>query len=176
MIAFVEQPSLRSSSNLPQNRQESLLTRLGMTATIKTSAPASNGSLGVVELTLSPHCRTMLPHWHGQTTEIVYILDGTLAFTVGDESFTGMRGRVVIIPPRTVHHLWNPTASPATVLLLYTPGGLEAYFADLTAMGTATPITAAQWFALAARYDQFPPAVLPEIDRGVKPERKCDCH
>lgn len=160
MIAVVEQPSQQASNNLLQNRQEGLLTRLGMTATVKTSAPACNGGLGVVELTLSPHCRTMLPHWHGQTTEIVYILDGTLAFTLGEESFTGMRGRVVIIPPRTVHHFWNPTASPATVLLLYTPGGLEAYFAELTASGIATSITTAQWFALAARYDQFPPPVL----------------
>lgn len=155
MIIQFDQPAGRLDGKAGQDRQSGLFAHLGMTAITKVTAQASNGGLGLVEVSLSPHFRNMAPHWHRQTTEVIYVLDGTVAFTVGDATFTGTSGRVVIIQPCTVHHLWNPTALPATVLLIYTPGGFAAYFAELTVAGSTVPIKAEQLLAIAAQYDQF---------------------
>lgn len=144
-----------SLANPLADRADDRLAHLGMTATIKASRQESNGALGLVELTLDPHFRNMVAHWHQQTLEVIYVLAGTVAVTVEDATFTAASGRVVIIPPRSVHHLWNPTDAPARLLLLYSPGGLEAYFAAL-----ATACTASQLSAIAAQYDQFAPPLL----------------
>lgn len=135
-------------------------TRLGMTATIKTTAQESKGAFGLVELILSAHFRNMAAHWHRETMETLYVLAGTVAFTVGDVTFTASSGRVVIIPPGTVHHVWNPTMSSATLLQLYTPGGSEAYFTELAVACTAMQIETNQLLVIAAKYDQFMPSLL----------------
>ncbi|MEZ4737656.1 MAG: cupin domain-containing protein, partial [Caldilineaceae bacterium] len=76
----------------------------GINSAIKMTAQESNGALALVELTLSPHFCHLAAHWHRSTTEVIYILNGLVAFTVGDKTFTGAAGRVVTIVPRTVHH------------------------------------------------------------------------
>lgn len=132
----------------------------GATGSIKAASADTNGRLGLIELTLPPHFRGLTPHWHAKTTEAFYILDGTLAFTLAEQTFTITRGGFVLAPPRTLHHFWNPTAAPATLLNFCTPGGLEACFAELATAFANTPFDAEQLIAIAAQYDQFPPPVL----------------
>jgi len=80
-----------------------------------------------------------------------------LAFTLAEQTFTITRGGFVLAPPRTLHHFWNPTAAPATLLNFFTPGGLEACFVELAAAFANAPFNVEQQIAIAAQYDQFPP-------------------
>ena len=133
----------------------------GATGLLKASAADTNGGLSLIEITVPPHFRALPPHWHARITEGFYILEGTLAFTIADQTFTVMRGGFVLAPPRTVHQFWNPTAAPATLLNLYTPAQPEAYFADLSTLLTQPGFDLARLLAFGEQYDQFAPPVIP---------------
>lgn len=155
MITRFDPPSGISSDSPGERR-----TQLGVTTVIKTTTQESQGAFGLVELTLSPYFGNMAAHWHRETMETIYVLAGTVAFTIDDVTFTGTGGRVVIIPPRTIHQVWNPTVSPAMLLHFYTPGGFESYFAEVVTACNAGQIDANQLNAIAAKYDQFVPPLL----------------
>lgn len=133
----------------------------GAIGAIKVGSADTNGSFSLIEITLPPHFRYGAPHWHAQTTETFYVLNGTLAFTLEEQTFTVTRGGFVLAPPRTVHHLWNPTSAPVTLLNFFSPGGFEACFIELAATFATAPFDLEQMLAIAAKHDQFAPPVGP---------------
>jgi len=137
------------------------LSALGMAVTLKSISQGTGGAFGVMEAALPPHFHGVPPYWHARTTEAFYILEGTLAFTLDEETFTAGRGSFVLVQPHTVCEFWNPTASAATCLVLFTPAGLEAYWEELAVALANGPIDSPQFIEIAARHDQFPPPVLP---------------
>jgi len=67
---------------------------------------------------------------HTHEDESFYVLDGSLTVYCGDEIFeAGPRDFVFL--PRGVPHHFTTDSRPATVLLLVTPGGIEAYFREI---------------------------------------------
>jgi quercetin dioxygenase-like cupin family protein len=138
---------------------DTILSLFGATVAIKATSADTTGSFGLIEITMPPHFRQDAPHWHAQMTETFYILDGTLAFTLEEQTFTVTRGGFVLVPPYTVHHFWNPTAAPATLLNFFTPGGFEACFAELAAAFANASFDLKQMMEIAAKYDQFAPPV-----------------
>jgi mannose-6-phosphate isomerase-like protein (cupin superfamily) len=135
------------------------LSALGMSVTLKSISQDTGGAFGVMEATLPPHFHGIPPYRHVCTTEAFYILEGTLAFTLDEETFTAGRGSFVLVPPHTVYEFWNPTASAATCLVLFAPAGLEAYWEELAAALANGPIDSTRFIEIAARHDQFPPPV-----------------
>ncbi len=93
-----------TKSNSYSPGQSKTLSFFGAVGSLKATCADTNGSFGLIELTLPPHFRQSVPHWHAHTTEGFYVLDGTLAFTVADQTFTVTRCGFVLAPPRTVHH------------------------------------------------------------------------
>lgn len=148
--------SFTSGSVASQNRQ--VIHVFGMTATVKASGADTAGAFCVIESTLPPHYRLVLPHWHTHKTEAFYVIDGALTFTRDDQTFIAQCGSFVLVPPRTVHLYWNSTAAPVTFLTFSTPGGLELYLAELATAFAERPYDAALAAAIATRYDQFSPA------------------
>ena len=130
---------------------------LGATGCIKATQDDTNGGFCLVELVVPPHFRSVTPHWHAKTTEAFYVLEGTLAFTLAEQTFTVTRGGFVVAPPQTIHQFWNPTAAPATLLNLYTPAGFEAYFEELAATFANAAFDSKLANEIAAKYDQFAP-------------------
>ena len=137
------------------------LSALGMSVTLKSTSQDTGGAFGVMEAVLPPHFHGVPPYRHARTTEAFYILEGTLAFTLDEGTFTAGRGSFVLVPPHTVCEFWNPTASAATYLVLFAPAGLEAYWEELAAALANGPIDSSRLVEIAARHDQFPPPVLP---------------
>ena len=70
-----------------------------------------------------------------------------------------LQGFLIIspVPPQTVHVYWNSTASPVTFLTFSSPGGLEAYLAELAEAFDNRPYDAELAAQIATRYDQFAP-------------------
>jgi mannose-6-phosphate isomerase-like protein (cupin superfamily) len=78
-------------------------------------------------------CRTGRPrHTHTREDESFYVLTGTLAVECGDDRFEAGPGSFVFLP-RNLPHVFRSVGGPATALLIVTPGGLDDYFAELSA-------------------------------------------
>jgi quercetin dioxygenase-like cupin family protein len=101
--------------HIPSVDGVTLLTRLGSTDTA--------AAFVLLDVTLPPYWDACALHWHAHTTEMIYVLTGTLACSWGDMTTTAAHGTAILLPPGTVHTIWNPTATPATYLAWFTPGG-----------------------------------------------------
>jgi len=60
------------------------------------------------------------------------VLTGTLEVECGDDRFRAGPGSLVFLP-RNLPHVFRSVGGPATALLIVTPGGLDEYFAELSA-------------------------------------------
>ena len=117
----------------------------------KIPGTATNRVMSVVEHPVAPRL-LVPPHVHQDHDEWSYILEGSIGARIGDDEFLAEAGSYILKPRRIPHVFWNPTDSPARILEIITPSGLEemfAQFGELGARGELTPETMAQ---TAARY------------------------
>jgi quercetin dioxygenase-like cupin family protein len=89
----------------------------------------SGGRVSVVELT--GQGRPPL-HRH-DFDEAFYVLEGELAFQLGDERFTRRAGELAFAPRGAPHTYANRSGAPARALLVITPAGFERYFDEIAA-------------------------------------------
>lgn len=59
-----------------------------------------------------------IPHFHEQT-EIVFVKEGSLSVTVGEESFTLESGEICIITPDLIHNLYSHEYNKTFVMKLF---------------------------------------------------------
>jgi len=131
------------------------ITSGGVSVTLKITSAESDGHCAVVEITIPPHFMGMPAHVHQQTTELFYLLSGSLAFTLGEETVIARQASFVLVKPGTAHRFWNPTDTPASCLVYLSPGGSEQFFVELAAL-LAEERTASAITALGRAYDQYP--------------------
>jgi mannose-6-phosphate isomerase-like protein (cupin superfamily) len=67
-------------------------------------------------------------HTHETEDETFYVLGGSYSFWIGDDVLSGSAGDTVFVP-RLVPHRFR-CETDGRMLLLYTPGGFERFFAD----------------------------------------------
>lgn len=60
-------------------------------------------------------------HVHYTDDEAWYVLEGTLAFQLGDQQVRASAGTAVFAPRGVPHTYWNPSPTPARYLLIMTP-------------------------------------------------------
>ena len=111
----------------------------------------TNGVISIVEHPVAPRL-LVPPHVHRDHDEWSYILEGRIGARIGDDEFIAGAGSYILKPRGIPHVFWNPDDSPARILEIITPSGLEemfAQFGDLGARGELTPETMAE---IAARY------------------------
>jgi quercetin dioxygenase-like cupin family protein len=99
---------------------------LGGLYEVKTSSDETGGEMTIMEMTL-PAGMGPPPHTH-PGGETVYVLDGNLRYHIGGETFEGGPGSIFHIPQGIVENFEPLTDSK--VLVVYTPGGIEKFFAD----------------------------------------------
>jgi mannose-6-phosphate isomerase-like protein (cupin superfamily) len=96
-------------------------------------------------------------HFHRTMAESFYVLDGTIALYNGEKWVDTTPGDYLYVPPGGIHSFANTSGAPASMLILFAPGGpREAYFqelADIAAGGRE--LTHDQWVELWARHDQY---------------------
>jgi mannose-6-phosphate isomerase-like protein (cupin superfamily) len=98
-------------------------------AGIKASAASTGGSLTLIESRLHSGPPR---HVHDHEDESFYVLDGALTAYCGDDVWEAGPGSFVFLPRGIPHHFTIDSGS-ATVLLIVTPGGIEAYFREISA-------------------------------------------
>ena len=86
------------------------------------------GGVGVVEHLLAPRSIAAPLHRHTREDEFSLVLEGTLWAQLGDEEHVAEVGDLVFKPRGEWHTFWNAADTPARVLEIITPGGLENLF------------------------------------------------
>lgn len=88
-------------------------------------------SMGMFELTVPPASNVPPPHGHSDNEEIVYVLEGTLRYSVGSDSRDLCPGQSMQTPRGTVHAFSNPFARAARALIILSPDIGPQYFKDV---------------------------------------------
>ena len=85
-----------------------------------------------------------IPHRHSREDESFYIIDGQLEFRIGERGerlIVAAPGSFVFGPRGIPHTLKNEGTTPARVLVIISPAGLERFFAEREALQKDLPIT-----------------------------------
>jgi quercetin dioxygenase-like cupin family protein len=97
----------------------------------------AGGGLGVFELTVPPGSNVPPPHSHAFNEECVYVLAGTLRYSVDGETRDLEEGDWMRTPKGSVHGFSNPHHEPARALIALTPDIGAQYFRDVAAVVNA---------------------------------------
>ena len=115
--------------------------------------------MGCFELTVPPGSNVPPPHSHSGNEELVYVLEGTLRYTVGDETRDLVPGDSMATPRGVVHGFSNPHATRARALVINTPDIGAAYFREAAAIVNAGgPPDRAKLVAMMQRHGLVPAA------------------
>lgn len=94
----------------------------------------SGTGVGMFELTIPPGARVPPAHSHTGNEEIVYVLEGTLRYSVDDETRDLQPGERMYTARGSVHAFSNPHDRPAKALIILTPDIGAKYFHDVAAV------------------------------------------
>lgn len=96
-----------------------------------------------------------VPHRHATSLEAFYVLDGRFTFTLDDEDFEAGPGSFVLIP-RDTRHVMRAEAGGGRFLTLWTPGGLEQMFVELSRLSPDALRDPDVRRAISLRFDSIP--------------------
>jgi mannose-6-phosphate isomerase-like protein (cupin superfamily) len=103
---------------------------LGTLMTVKAGMAETNGQFSLIEQVSPPGFATPLHVHHGED-EAMYILEGVFTFFVGDRTITAPRGSFVYLPKDVPHAFRVEGGTPARLLQLTTPAGIEQGFVEM---------------------------------------------
>jgi len=96
---------------------------------------AGNGcEMGSFVLVVPPGSNVPPPHSHPETEELVYVLEGTLRYTVGDVTRDLKAGETMGTPRGSVHAFSNPHGLTARALIVNSPDIGAGYFREIAAL------------------------------------------
>jgi quercetin dioxygenase-like cupin family protein len=114
---------------------------------------SEKGSMGIFELSVPPGSNVPPPHSHSDNEEIVYVLEGTLRYSVGSDTRDLVSGESMHTPRGTVHAFSNPGNLVARALIILSPDIGAQYFKDVAAvLAGGGPPDKAALLAVMARY------------------------
>jgi quercetin dioxygenase-like cupin family protein len=108
-----------------------------LTITFLVDEADSNGSHTVFEVDVPAGARVPAPHSHDAFEETIYVLEGTVSWTVGGETFDRAPGEALCIKRGVVHGFENRGDAHVRFLAVAAPGVFgPAYFREV---GAAIP-------------------------------------
>lgn len=120
---------------------------------------AQHESMGIFELTVPPASNVPPPHSHSNNEEIVYVLEGTLRYSVGSDTRDLGPGQTMHTPKGMVHGFSNPFAGTARALIVMSPDLGAQYFRDVAAVINAGgPPDKGALVSIMSRYGLVPSA------------------
>jgi len=115
--------------------------------------------IGCFEMRVPPGSNVPPPHSHTANEELVYVLEGTLRYTVGSETRDLRPGDTMATPRGVVHAFSNPHAEVARALVINTPDIGAQYFRDVASIvGRGGPPDKAVLAATMQKYGLVPAA------------------
>ena len=98
--------------------------------TIKCSGNDTGGAFALIEAVVTPG-NGPPPHIHSREDEAFYVLEGEVQFHADGSSFTATSGAWVTLAKGSLHYFENTGSTPARMLILVTPAGLEDFFLEV---------------------------------------------
>jgi quercetin dioxygenase-like cupin family protein len=117
---------------------------------ILSPADLTSGNVTVVEDTLKPGF-FLARHHHEKTTEIFFVVDGTVHFAFDDETFIARVGDTVNVSPGIRHEVSAPQG--ARIITIFSPGGFDVYLGEIKALADHGTPTDADYQNIAERFD-----------------------
>ena len=118
---------------------------------------SQSASLGMFELTVPPASNVPPPHSHSNNEELVYVLEGTLRYTVGADTRDLTPGQSMHTPRGTAHAFSNPFNSIARALIVLSPDIAAQHFKDVAdVVNVDGPPNKAALVAVMSRYGLVP--------------------
>ena len=118
---------------------------------------AATSGLGLFELTVPPRSNVPPPHSHTNNEECVYVLEGTLRYSVDAETRDLTVGQTMRTPRGAVHAFSNPFGETARALIVMSPDVGAQYFRDVaTVINAGGPPDKAALVAVMSRYGLVP--------------------
>ena len=130
------------------------------TVVLKLTGADTNGLYALFESIDEPQSGPP-PHVHRLEDETFFVIEGIWDFHIGDEGFVVEAGAVVHAPRDVPHFYVNRGPSPARLLVLAQPAGIEEMFEALHALGEAGPPEIADVLATVQRFGVEPVAPPP---------------
>jgi quercetin dioxygenase-like cupin family protein len=90
----------------------------------------SGGGLAMLEVEI-PAGTLVKPHNHSREDEFSLVLAGTVGVRLGDRVQEAGAGSYLVKPRGIPHAMWNAGSTPAKVVEILSPAGLEDYFEKL---------------------------------------------
>ncbi|MGQ4413731.1 cupin domain-containing protein [Streptomyces sp. SAS_269] len=116
--------------------------RAPTTIRLLADSSATGGALSTQRVTLREGADGAKPHWHDNSAEMFFLLDGAADILSGDDVVTAGPGDLVVVPPGRPHAFAAVPGADADLLIVLTPGVERfEYFRHLRriALGEATP-------------------------------------
>jgi quercetin dioxygenase-like cupin family protein len=109
--------------------------------------------MGCFELRVPPGSNVPPAHAHAANEEVVYVLEGTLRYRVGEKTRDLQPGDAMGTPAGVVHAFSNPHATTACALIINTPDIGAGYFREMASIINADgPPDRARLVATMQRY------------------------
>ena len=86
----------------------------------------------LLEIPCEPNSVVAPVHTHTREDEYQLILEGEVAFELDGEVIHAREGDMIIQERGVPMAIWNPTARPARLLVMVTPGGYDEYLKEVT--------------------------------------------
>jgi len=113
--------------------------------------------MGCFEMRVAPKGLIPPPHSHPGHEELVYVLEGTLRYRVGESTRDLGPGDSMATPCGEVHSFSNPHAEPVRALVINTPDIGADYFREIASiMGRGSPPDKAAVVATMHRFGLVP--------------------
>lgn len=125
----------------------------GSTVVIKAAGADTRESFFLSETTIAPGFAGPPPHRHERLHDMFYVLEGSLAIRLGDDTHMVDAGGFVCVPPGVTHSFSNPGATPVRFLNFNTPAGWEHYMRELGQAAKDGPLTSDAIGRIASRHD-----------------------
>jgi quercetin dioxygenase-like cupin family protein len=143
--------------------------------TLKVVGTQTAGRLAVYESVTPPATAGPPLHLHRTWDEAFYILEGEMTFPVDGHEHLVPAGSFIFVPRGILHTFWNASDAPTRQLTVFTPAGIEDYFAAVTqvlAEGDAEALEAAA--TLMAEHDMVVPAEARPAYGALRPDDRSE--
>jgi quercetin dioxygenase-like cupin family protein len=100
---------------------------------LKAASEHTKGAYAIIEVRLSSGAGPA-PHIHEAEEEAFYVLEGEEVFRIGTEEITLGVGGFALVPRGTVHTHSNRGDRPSRTLVIFSPSGMERFFAERAAL------------------------------------------
>jgi mannose-6-phosphate isomerase-like protein (cupin superfamily) len=124
----------------PGGQPPDLVLRSGSEVRYLASTDTTGGLFGLYHWTMVTAGGGRSAHFHRTMAESFYILSGKVGLYDGEQWVTAGAGDYFYVPPGSIHDFRNDFDSPASMLVLFTPGApREPYFENLHRLTEMTP-------------------------------------